>query len=63
MHQYTWLDAKKLCGLNERELKMAKELGMTPEGLIKNIPSPKERWKDSPALRIRRIYDKEILKL
>ncbi|MDG5473163.1 hypothetical protein P6709_15525 [Jeotgalibacillus sp. ET6] len=38
-----WTEAKKRCRLNENELKMAKELGMTPKSLIKNIPAPNQK--------------------
>jgi hypothetical protein len=35
-----WADAKKRCRLNDEDIRMAKELGMTPKSLTKNIPSP-----------------------
>jgi hypothetical protein len=40
-----WKEAKKRCRLNEEEIQMAKELGIEPRSLIKNIPSPHQRWK------------------
>ncbi|TNJ62660.1 hypothetical protein FE784_29470 [Paenibacillus hemerocallicola] len=40
-----WADAKKRCRLNDEDIRMAKELGMTPKSLTKNIPSPSEQWK------------------
>ena len=58
MDRATWTEAKKKCRLWESEVRMAKELGLSPDSLIRNIPSDKERWKDPPALRIRRIYEK-----
>lgn len=43
--EQAWKEAKKRCRLNEEDIKLAKQLGMTPKSLIKNIPSPKEQWK------------------
>ena len=40
-----WAEAKKKCRLNEEDIRMAKEMGLNPKSLIKNIPSPKEQWK------------------
>ncbi|TMV45790.1 hypothetical protein FE783_28050 [Paenibacillus mesophilus] len=40
-----WADAKKRCRLSDEEIRMAKELGMTPKSLTKNIPSPSQKWK------------------
>ncbi|WP_226671167.1 hypothetical protein [Metabacillus litoralis] len=40
-----WAEAKKRCRLNQNDIQMAKELGMSPESLLKNIPSPKQQWK------------------
>lgn len=40
-----WAEAKRLCRLSEEELRMARELGLNPRKLIKNIPSPGQRWK------------------
>ena len=40
-----WQKAKKKCGLIESEVRMAKELGLSPDTLIHNIPSGKEKWK------------------
>jgi hypothetical protein len=36
-----WKAAKKRCRLNDEEVRMAKELGIGPRRLIKNIPSPR----------------------
>lgn len=43
--EQAWKEAKKRCCLNEEDIKLAKQLGMSPKSLIKNIPSPKEQWK------------------
>ena len=40
-----WAEAKKKCRLNEEDIRMAKEMGLNPKSLIKNIPNPKEQWK------------------
>jgi len=40
-----WGEAKKRCKLNKTDIQMAKELGMTPKSLIKNIPTSDQRWK------------------
>jgi len=40
-----WAEAKQRCRLNQEEIQMAKELGFTPHKLVKNIPSPSQRWK------------------
>jgi hypothetical protein len=40
-----WLAAKKRCRLDDEEVRMAKELGIGPRSLIKNIPSRNQQWK------------------
>ncbi|MHB8126960.1 MAG: hypothetical protein ACYDEJ_15240 [Desulfitobacteriaceae bacterium] len=40
-----WAEAKKKCRLNDETLKMAREMGLNPRSLIKNIPSPSQQWK------------------
>ena len=59
MKEPTWKEAQRKCGLDKREVEMAKELGLNPKTLIHNIPSPKEPWKDPVPLWIRRMYDKK----
>ena len=34
-----WAEAKKKCRLNEETVRMAKEMGLNPRSLIKNIPN------------------------
>lgn len=53
-----WAEAKKLCRLNQEEIRMAKELGMKPRSLMKNIPSPKQQWKLPVKMWIRELYEK-----
>lgn len=48
-----WKEAKKKCRLNNEDIKIAKELGLNPKSLMKNIPSKNEQWKiyaDMPLL-------------
>lgn len=40
-----WAKAKKRCRLNAQDIQLAKQFGMSPKSLLKNIPSPKEQWK------------------
>ncbi|PGT82454.1 hypothetical protein [Bacillus sp. AFS040349] len=52
-----WLEAKKQCRLNEADIRMAKELGMSPKSLIKNIPAPNQKWKTPVKVWIRDLYE------
>lgn len=40
-----WAEAKMKCRLNEETIRMAKEMGLNPRSLIKNIPSRTQKWK------------------
>jgi hypothetical protein len=40
-----WIEAKRRCRLNDNDIQIAKELGLNPRSLIKNIPSKTEQWK------------------
>jgi len=40
-----WTEAKRRCGLSAEDVRMAREMGLNPLSLIKNIPSPTQRWK------------------
>ncbi len=40
-----WANAKKLCTLNNRQVEMARALGMNPKKLPRLRPSPTQRWK------------------
>ena len=53
-----WKKAKKLCRLNEADIRIAKEMGLNPKSLIKNIPSPTERWKAPVKAWLWAIYEK-----
>ncbi|QJD87782.1 hypothetical protein [Cohnella herbarum] len=40
-----WKEAKLKCRLNEEDIRMAKEMGLNPLSLIKNIPAKNQLWK------------------
>jgi len=51
-----WNEARKRCRLSDEEVGMAREMGLNPLSLIKNIPSPSQRWKAPVSQWIRRMY-------
>jgi hypothetical protein len=53
-----WQEAKKKCRLNNEDIKIAKELGLNPKSLIKNIPNKSEQWKAPVSVWIRDIQKK-----
>jgi hypothetical protein len=53
-----WAEAKRRCGLNTEDVRMAREMGLNPRSLIKNIPSKSEPWKLPVKDWIRNIYQK-----
>ncbi len=55
-----WATAKKRCRLNEADIQMAKELGMTPKNLIKNIPASNQQWKAPVKVWIRNLYEEKF---
>lgn len=40
-----WAKARQVWRLNMEDIQMAKQLGMSPKSLMKNNPSPSQRWK------------------
>ncbi|WP_197454460.1 hypothetical protein [Stieleria varia] len=40
-----WAKAKQVCRLNMDDIRKAKELGLGPQALIRNVPSPSQQWK------------------
>jgi hypothetical protein len=52
-----WAEAKKRCRLNVADIQMAKELGMSPKSLIKNIPSKSQQWKAPVKVWVRELYE------
>jgi hypothetical protein len=41
-----WKKAKKLCRLNEEDIRIAKEMGLNPRSLIKNICNNYQQLRD-----------------
>ncbi|MFH1616376.1 MAG: hypothetical protein ABIG61_14975 [Planctomycetota bacterium] len=58
-----WIEAKKKCRLNNEEVRMAKELGLNPVKLIKNIPSKSQPWKSPVKEWLHDIYEKHQAKI
>lgn len=52
-----WQEAKKKCRLSNEDIKIAKELGLNPKSLIKNIPNKNEQWKAPVSAWIREIQE------
>ena len=40
-----WKEAKSRCKLNADDICIAKEMGLNPKSLIKNIPNKQQLWK------------------
>jgi hypothetical protein len=55
-----WADAKARCGLTDDDVRMAKELGMAPHSLIKNIPSRSQQWKAPVKVWVRDLYQERF---
>jgi hypothetical protein len=53
-----WIEAERRCRLNIEDVRMAKEMGLNPRSLIKNIPSKTEPWKLPVKDWIREMYQK-----
>lgn len=53
-----WAEARRRCRLSAEALNMAKEMGLDPRSLIKNIPSRQELWKAPVEDWVRDIYTK-----
>ena len=43
--QLLWAEAQRRCRLSAEAVRIAKDLGLNPRSLIKNIPSRSEPWK------------------
>jgi len=59
-HDPQWARAKQICRLNMEDIRMAKELGMSPKALMKNQPNPSQRWKLPVKLWIRELHEKRF---
>ncbi|OGF46791.1 MAG: hypothetical protein A2452_03705 [Candidatus Firestonebacteria bacterium RIFOXYC2_FULL_39_67] len=57
-----WQEAYRKCRLSARHIQMAKEMGLNPLSLIKNIPNPKDQWKLPVRDWIEEIYEKRFKK-
>lgn len=57
-----WKEAKKMCKLNDETLTLAKEMGLNPRSLIKNIPNKSEQWKAPVSIWIQDMYEKRQAK-
>lgn len=55
--QELWAEAKKKCRLGNEEIRMAKEMGLNPKSLIKNISNKNEMWKAPVKVWIRDMYE------
>jgi len=58
-----WVEAKRRCQLNQDDIRKAKELGLNPRKLIKNIPSKSQQWKAPVKYWIRDLYEKQQRKI
>lgn len=54
-----WAEAKKKCRLNDEDIRIAKEFGMNPKSLIKNIPNKSEPWKAPVKDWLHELYEKK----
>jgi hypothetical protein len=55
-----WMNAKKICRLNARQLEMAQRLGMNPKKLPRLRPGPQEHWKAPVGKFIEDLYRKRF---
>jgi hypothetical protein len=58
-----WVEAKRQCQLNQDDIRKAKELGLNPRKLIKNMPSKSQQWKAPVKYWIRELYEKQQRKI
>lgn len=52
-----WNEAKKRCRLNNEDIRIAKEMGLNPKSLIKNISNKSEQWKAPVKVWIHEMYE------
>ena len=58
-----WVEAKRRCRLSREDIRTARELGLNPRSLIKNIPSPTQQWKLPVKQWIHELYEEKIGKI
>jgi len=58
--RFSWPEAKKRCRLNQNDIEMAKALGFGPDSLIRNIPDPKQKWKQPVKFWVRDLYEERF---
>src|SRR5437867_1425590 len=56
--QQLWAVAQRRCRLSDEAVRMAKELGLGPWSLIKNIPARTQQWKAPVEDWVRHLYEK-----
>ncbi len=59
-HDSEWAKIKQGCRLNMDDIRMAKELGISPQSLRKNQPSPSQPWKQPVKEWIGGLYEKRF---
>ena len=57
-----WDEAKHCCRLSAEDIRMAKEMGLSPRSLIKNIPNKPQPWKLPVRDWIQDMYEKRQAK-
>ena len=55
-----WAHARNVCGLNDRQVEMARKLGMNPKKLPRLKPAPSEPWKLPVGAFIEQCYAKRF---
>jgi hypothetical protein len=58
--QKEWAEAARRCRLSPAAVAMAKELGLSPRSLTKNIPTPSQRWKAPVEDWVRGLHEKRF---
>ncbi len=58
--EQAWAEAARRCHLSPADVRMAKELGFKPGGLLKNVPAPQQPWKAPVAEWVRDLYQKRL---
>lgn len=59
-HDSQWAGTKKVGRLNMEDIRKAKELGLSPQSLRKNKPSPNQPWKQPVKDWIGELYEKRF---